>query len=210
MKKILVVDDHPAIRMAVKIILLDKNKCEINEADNGVDAIAMIRRDNYDTIILDIGIPKMNGIEVIKRIRKISGEIVIMVLSAQDKRDYTFRCLLAGANGFLSKMNDLGQLRDALACCHAGKKYFPSDLLRQYSRGKQNPDINLIDSLSDRELSVLTALCRGYSNKEIAADMLLSEKTVSTYKTRLMNKLNVNNMVNLLDFYKRNFELEDE
>lgn len=209
MKKVLVVDDHPAIRMAVKLILQDGMEYEFSDAGNGVEAISMVRDDRYDMVILDIGIPKMNGIEVIKRIRNMSSQIIIIILSAQDGQEFMFRCLSAGANGFLSKMKDLILLRDVVLCCSTGKKYFPIDLLRQFSREGSFADINAIDKLSDRELAVFMALCRGLSNKEIASDMLLSEKTVSTYKTRLMDKLNVTNMVGLLDFYKRNIESEN-
>ena len=115
MAKVLIVDDHPAIRMAVNMLLKQEEHHVLGEVDNGVDAIAMARNTHPDIVILDIGIPQLDGIEVIKRIKMLDIGAKILVLSAQSTHHIMVRCLQAGAEGFLSKLDDLYLLKDAIA-----------------------------------------------------------------------------------------------
>ncbi len=203
MANVLVVDDHPAIRMAVAILLQQDGHNICSEVDNGVDAIQECKRLHPDIVVLDIGIPKLDGIEVIKRIRALNEPVSIIVLSAQDSHHVMIRSFQAGASGFVSKLEDLTLLNKAIKVCLAGNVFFPTEIM---VHGKYSADMNshnVLKTLSDREMSVLIALCQGRSNKLIASDMLLSEKTISTYKTRVMQKLQVNNMVELLELAKR-------
>ncbi|KHA54649.1 LuxR family transcriptional regulator [Aeromonas hydrophila] len=204
MKKVLIVDDHPAIRMAVKIILQQSSEYVFDEVDNGVDAIGAAKKNGgVDIVILDVGIPKLDGIEVVKRIKNMATSTKIIILSAQDSQSLISRCLQVGADGFVSKMKELSLLLEAIHFCESGKKYFPAEILRSNRLNGNMGEESLLETLSDREMSVLLALCKGFSNKEIAHDMLLSEKTISTYKARLMQKLNVKNMIDLSDLAKR-------
>lgn len=203
MARILVVDDHPAIRMAVSILLQQTEHEVCGEADNGVDAVQESKRLRPDLLIVDIGIPKLDGIEVVLRVKDLLPAIKIIVLSAQTSHHFMVRCYQAGADGFVSKLEDLSSINDAIKSCLAGKPFFSR---RVIAEGRHSKDINSQDvllTLSNRELAVLRAICSGFTNKQIAADMLLSEKTISTYKTRLMLKLQVNNMVDLLNIAKQ-------
>lgn len=207
MANALVVDDHPAIRMAVALLLQKDEHNICGEVDNGVDAIQDCKRMHPDIVILDIGIPKLDGIEVIKRMRELDDPPLIIVLSAQDSHHVMIRSLQAGASGFVSKLEDLTLLNKAIKACLAGKVFFPTKI-RMHS--KYSADVNgnnVLQTLSDREMSVLIALCQGRSNKLIASDMLLSEKTISTYKKRVMQKLQVSNMVELLELTKRHMNV---
>ncbi|WP_242431370.1 response regulator transcription factor [Aeromonas salmonicida] len=173
------------------------------EVDNGIDALQIVKASTPNIVVLDIGIPKLDGIDVINRIKKSNSQSLIVVLSAQDGNHIMSRCFQAGANGFISKMDDLMLLSSAIKACLDGKRYFPDEII---SEGDQASNINSDDallSLSDREMRVFLSLCKGCSNKEIANNMLLSEKTISTYKSRVMRKLQVNNMVELIDLAKR-------
>lgn len=200
---VLVVDDHPAIRMAVSIMLTHDGYHLCGEVDNGVDAISCFKKCLPNIVVLDIGIPMLDGIEVIKRIKAIKAESSVIILSAQDSLHNMVRCYQAGADGFVSKMDDLAFLKKAIRKCINGGKYFPRDVVMHGKYSGELDDKNIIDALSDREMRVLLELCNGKTNKDIARNMLLSEKTISTYKTRIMQKLKVNNIVELLELAKR-------
>lgn len=203
MADVLVVDDHPAIRMAVGILLQQDAHNVCGEVDNGVDAIHQFRSLQPQVVVLDIGIPRLDGIEVVKRIKCIDASAQVIVLSAQDSRHVMVRAYQAGADGFVSKLEDLGLLKEAIRTCLGGRLFFPTEVI---AHGKYSADVNsreVLNTLSDREMSVFVALCQGRANKEIAGDMLLSEKTISTYKARVMQKLQVSNMVELLELAKR-------
>ncbi|EKB22679.1 TPA: response regulator [Aeromonas veronii] len=203
MAKILIVDDHPAIRMAVRILLQQDDHHIVAEVDNGVDAILVARTNNPDIVILDIGIPKLDGVEVIKRLKDMDAEIKVVILSAQATHHIMVRCLQAGADGFISKLDDLSLLKNVLVKIGKGQLCFPRNVMAgaRYAHEVDREDV--LSVLSDREMSVLMQICQGHTNKQIAESMLLSEKTVSTYKTRLMQKLNVTNMVDLISLAKR-------
>ncbi|MDF5703383.1 response regulator transcription factor [Aeromonas hydrophila subsp. hydrophila] len=203
MAKILVVDDHPAIRMAVNILLQQDEHHIVAEVDNGVDAVSMARKYQPDMVVLDIGIPRLDGIEVIKRLKEMDADIKVVILSAQATHHIMVRCLQAGANGFISKLDDLSLLKSVLVKIGKGQLYFPRDVIAGAKNAHAVDRKDLLSALSDREMSVLLQICQGHTNKQIAESMLLSEKTVSTYKSRLMQKLNVTTMVDLISLAKR-------
>lgn len=198
-KKVLIVDDHPVIRVAVRILLQQEKYVIVGEVDNGVDALSTFKKNNPEIIIIDIGIPNLDGIEVIKRIRKEHLSTTIIVFSAIDSHHSMVRCMQAGADGFVSKLDDITTLKNAIPKCVDGIKFFPRRVVQEVKHASIIDSDDILHSLSDREITVLRSLCLGKSNKEIANDMLLSEKTISTYKTRVMTKLNVSNMVELLE-----------
>ncbi|HHQ4508371.1 response regulator [Aeromonas hydrophila] len=204
MAKIVIVDDHPAIRMAVRIMLENAGHLIIDEVDNGVSALQSFRKEPPDIVVLDIGIPQLDGVEVIKRIKTLDPRVLIVVLSSHTGDNIMLRCYHAGAEGFVSKLDELAKLDEAVHDILRGNYYFPKHILRISAGMAETNEQGLLASLSDRELMVLKYICQGRSNKSIATDMLLSEKTVSTYKRRLMEKLKLNNMVDILQFGKRN------
>lgn len=205
MYKALVVDDHPFIRSSVKMLLKQEEFEVVAEADNGADAVQLARELEPDLIILDISMPKLDGLEVISRISALKVSSKILVLTSQSALFYSMRCMKAGAAGFISKTNDLDELVKAIKAVMSGYTFFPNLATSSVRRSDvEATDLQLIQSLSDRELTILQQLSNGLSNKEIGDTMLLSNKTVSTYKTRLIEKLNVKSVVYLADFAKRN------
>ncbi|WP_421203623.1 response regulator [Aeromonas sp. 602658] len=202
MRKVLVVDDHPAIRVAIRILLQQENYIVAGEVDNGVDALSVFKKINPDITIIDIGIPSLDGIEVIKRIRMEGSPAIIIVFSALDSQHNMLRCLQAGADGFVSKLDDIMMLKKAILKCQSQKKAFPKKVMHHGKYAELIDGDNIFSTLSSREMTVLRNLCLGKANKEIAIDMLLSEKTISTYKARLMAKLNVSNIVELIELAK--------
>lgn len=202
--KILIVDDHPVVVLALKIILEQNGFEVVAETNNGVDALKLIKKLSPDAVILDIGIPQLDGLEVIERSRKLPQKSPILVLTAQPSEHFVSRCIQAGASGFISKQKDMTEVIGALRAILSGHSYFPI-LSNSNVIARSNLDeAELVKKLSTREMVVLQQLAIGLSNKEIAERMLLSNKTISTYKTRILEKLNAKTIVDLIEIAKRN------
>lgn len=205
MNTVLVVDDHPMIRLAVRLLLERDGYSIVGETDNGVDALHLAREFTPDLVVLDIGIPRLDGLEVIARLDALGLPLRVLVLTAQPGHLFALRCLQAGAAGFVCKQEDLGELLGAAKAVLAGYSYFPRETLISVRRSDAlADDRERVSSLSDREVMVLRQLASGLSNKQIGDSMLLSNKTISTYKTRLLQKLNATSLVDLIEFARRN------
>ncbi|MDT3295792.1 response regulator [Shewanella oncorhynchi] len=202
-RKILIVDDHPVVVLALKIILEQSGFEVIAETNNGVDALKLIKELSPDAVILDIGIPQLDGLEVIERSRKLVKSTPILVLTAQPSDHFVSRCIQAGASGFVSKQKDMNEVTGALRAILTGHSYFPIISNNNMIAKSSQDEAELVKKLSTREMVVLQQLAVGLSNKEIAERMLLSNKTISTYKTRLLDKLNAKNLVDIIEIAKR-------
>ena len=205
MHSVFIVDDHPVIRLAVRMLLENEGYRVTGESDNGVDAMQMTRETVPDLIILDIGIPKLDGLEVLSRFNSMAVPMKVLVLTAKSPVLFATRCMLSGACGYVCKQEDLSELLSAIKAVLSGYNYFPSQAinpLRHQDSG--DSEMELFKTVNDRELMVLQLFAQGKSNKEIASGMFLSNKTVSTYKKRLMQKLKANSLVELIEMAKRN------
>jgi two-component system response regulator EvgA len=202
MQSVVVVDDHPAIRLAVRSALEATGQFEVvGEASDGPSALAVIRERQPKLVILDLDLPRLNGLDVIERVRKLHRDIRLLVLSGQQESIFGARAVKAGANAFISKTEDLQRLIQAAHTVLAGYSMFATSVLASHSAGADgNRPGALIKSLSDRELTVLQYLARGLSNKEIAETLLISNKTISGYKARIFQKLSISSLVELVDF----------
>lgn len=199
MSRILIVDDHPVIRMAMKMLLEAEGHQIVGDTDNGVDAISLGRELKPDLVILDIGIPRLDGLEVISRLMVLALPLKILVLTGQSASLFALRSMQAGAAGFVCKQGGLAELVTAVNAVASGYSYFPSSAMRPVQQGAYSDDVELLGRLSDREVSVLQYLSQGYSNKQISEQMFISNKTVSTYKARLLLKLNAGSLVDLIE-----------
>ncbi|MEW7315010.1 response regulator transcription factor [Buttiauxella gaviniae] len=204
MQRILIVDDHPLIRMSMRMLLEQEGYEVVGEIDDGSEVLPAIRKMQPDIIILDIFLPKMDGLKVISRIKSEGSPVKILVVSSQEEQHFAPRCMRAGATGFISKNNGLDELNEAIKAIVKNRVYFPANVYSAVNEGPSENDAALISTLSNRELQIFQYLVRGWSNKKISETMLLSDKTVSTYKVRLMKKLNVQSLVELVDFAKIN------
>lgn len=205
MKSVLIVDDHPVVRAAVKIVMKLEGFKRIYEASSGSEVLPNIREHKPDLVVLDLVMPSLDGLDVLARI-KVSGVACrVLVFTSQEPMFYQDRCMHAGAAAYVSKTNDLQHLHKAVHAVMAGYTYFAQLPSASVSLNSiQRSEKQMIDKLSDRELTIFQHLARGITNKAIAEIMHLSHKTVSTYKTRLIEKLNVDSAVYLRDFAKRN------
>ena len=205
MTKILIVDDHPLIRSAVSAMLSNHGYHVVAETDSGIDAVQLAREHSIDLIILDLSLPGLDGLEVIKRIRLSGLQSRILVLTSQPALHYSKRCMSAGATGFITKTKGLSEVLQAVKVVMGGYTFFPDlsdSSVRTSDCGVSEKE--LIQLLSPRELEILIKLARGQRNIEIANNMTLSSKTISTYKSRLKEKLNMKSVVYLAEFAKRN------
>ncbi|MCY1415965.1 Virulence factors putative positive transcription regulator BvgA [compost metagenome] len=205
MSRVLIVDDHPVIRMAMRMLLEKQGHQIVGETDNGVDALTMAKKLMPDLLILDIGIPRLDGLEVISRLAAAELPLKILVLTGQSASTFAARCMQIGASGFVCKQEGLNGLVSAVNAVLTGYTYFPRDATRpNRENSKQLNEQDSLDRLSDREMAVFQHLVSGLSNKEISEQMLISNKTVSTYKVRLLLKLNAHSVVDLVEIAKRN------
>lgn len=205
MNSVFIVDDHPVIRLAIRMLLEHEGYEIVGETDNGVDAMQMIRECVPDLIILDISIPKLDGLEVLSRFNSMNSTLKTLVLTAQSPKLFAMRCMQSGAAGYVCKQEELSELVSAIKAVFSGYNYFPSQALTPDKNENDNfSEIELFKQVNDRELMVLKLFAQGKTNKEIAAGMFLSNKTVSTYKKRLMQKLKAHSLVKLIEMAKRN------
>ena len=204
MNKVLIVDDHPVIRLAVRMLMERHGYDVVAETDNGVAALQLTREFLPDIVVLDIGIPKLDGLEVIARMASASPGSKGLVLTSQAPGHFSMRCMQAGAAGYVCKQQELTELLSAIKAVLSGYSYFPNQALHN-TRGRvgAGSETDMVERLSAREMMVLQQLARGKSNKDIAESMFLSNKTVSTYKTRLLLKLNARSLVDLIELAQR-------
>lgn len=204
MKKVLIVDDHPVIRLAVRMLMERHGFEVVAEADNGMDALQLAHEHIPDILILDIGIPKLDGLEVIARLSSKAIPIKVLVLTLQVPGPFSMRCMQAGAAGYVCKQQGITELISAVRAVLSGYSYFPNEALHTL-RSSQciGSEEQMLALLSRRELTVLKQLAEGKTNKEIAQGLFLSGKTVSTYKRRLLSKLNARSLVDLIEFAQR-------
>ncbi|MGE8477562.1 MAG: response regulator [Pseudomonas shirazensis] len=203
MQSVFIVDDHPVIRLAVRMLLENQGYKIVGESDNGVDAMQLIREARPNLVILDIAIPRLDGLEVLARFQSMALPMKVLVLTAQSPALFAIRCMHSGASGYVCKQEDLSELISAIKAVLAGYNYFPSQVLQGETESSRS-ELGLFRQVNDRELMVLQLFAQGRCNKEIASGMFLSNKTVSTYKKRLMQKLRVSTLVDLIDVAKRN------
>jgi len=206
--KLLIVDDHLIFRKAfirlLKIAVEYSIDCD--EAQNGVEAIDKLQEDKFDLVFLDVSMPQMDGIEACKRIRINHQELAIIILTQYDNEDLIFHFFNNGVHSFLSKGASVDELKAAIDNVCIGKKYFPPEvnLVLQRKKGKSNTDCARKIELAYQEKQLLKLLQEGLMSKEIAGRMNLTDKTVRTYKERLMERTNTRNAAELITFGFRN------
>ncbi len=191
MIKVLIADDHALIRKGLKQILDDSADMRVTgEAENGMQAIQMSLQNQYDMILLDISLPDKNGIDVLKQIKANCPNTPVLMLSMHAEDQYAVRSMKAGAAGYLNKQSAPVQLLTAIRHVASGKKYISTELAEQLANGLSEGYQELIhQTLSDREYQTLCLMASGKKLSEMAKIMSLSPKTVSVYRSRLLEKM---------------------
>lgn len=198
----LIIDDHPLAIAAIRNLLI-KNDIEIlAELTEGGSAVQRVETLKPDIVIIDVDIPGVNGIQVLETLRKRQYSGIIIIVSAKNDHFYGKHCADAGANGFVSKKEGMNNIIAAIEAAKNGYCYFPFSLNRFV--GSLTSDQQKLDSLSKQEISVMRYILDGKDNNDIAEKMFISNKTVSTYKSRLMEKLECKSLMDLYTFAQRN------
>jgi two-component system response regulator EvgA len=197
-----VVDDHPLVRLAVKVLLEENNYDVIAESSDGIDAQKIVEHHHPDILIIDADIPAKDGIEVIGTLRRKEFEGIIIMISGKNAEYYSPLAAQAGANGFVSKQKSLTEIVSAIRAGENGYSYFPA-IKRVKKSDECLEQQKKIDALSPQEFRVFQLIIEGLKNNHIADKMHISNKTVSTYKTRVMEKLQCESVKELYDFAKK-------
>lgn len=198
----LIADDHAIVRKGLSLIICEEFvDANIYEASNSSETLNLIKKKSFDAILLDISMPGQNGLEILKQIRDMNIKTPILILSVYPEDQYAARVLKAGASGYLNKDTATAELITAIKKVLAGKKYISSSFAEKLAEGI-NIDSNkpLHDLLSDREMQVFQLLAAGKTVGEIAENIFLSVNTVSTYRTRILEKLGLNNNAEIMKY----------
>jgi DNA-binding NarL/FixJ family response regulator len=200
---VLLADDHSIVRRGLRSLLEDADVEVIGEAADGLEAVRLCESLSPDVVILDIGMPKLNGIEVAARAEKLARPPGVIILSMHADESYIIRALAVGARGYLLKSATDEDLVPAVRAVAAGKPYFSSAvaavLVEDYVRRLRTRGLtDSFDLLTDRERQVLQLLAEGRSNKEVAVLLDLGLSTIETHRANLMQKLNLHNTAEIV------------
>lgn len=201
MIKLLIVDHHPIIRKGFELLFVTSTNVQVaGVLDDGEAIFDFLRRNSVDIILMELDLPKLNGITALRRLKSDYPNIKPIVFSAQPEEVYAISSIKAGAMGYIPKTANVLTVKEAIQKVSQGEIYLSLDLAHSMALGKKvNRAGAHYKKLSMREVEVLKLLSVGKKNKEVAEELDINEKTVSTYKARLMKKLNVNNLVDLIN-----------
>ncbi len=204
--KVLLVDDHAVVREGLKHILARmKEKVEIGEAGNADSALKLAQRGHWDCALVDIAMPGTSGFELLRQLQREQPGLPVLILSMYPEEQYALRALRAGASGYLNKESAPEQLLGAIQAILRGEKYLSARMAAQFAAtlgpGVARPRQN---ELSNREFLVLGLVASGQGTNDIARQLSLSPKTVSTYRSRIMRKLNISNSSQLIAYAIKN------
>ncbi len=191
MIRILVADDHAIVREGVKQILADVSDMVVqDEAENGQETLEKVARNDYEVVLLDISMPGRSGLEILEDIKSERPKLPVLILSMHPEEQYAVRALRAGASGYVTKASAPQELIGAIRKASRGGKYVTASLAEKLAL-----ELDVItekpphEKLSNREYQVMLMLAEGQSVSEIAENLFLSVKTISTYRTRIMDKM---------------------
>ena len=206
MIKILIADDHAVVRKGLKQILAETPDMSVTEeAKNGNDVIAKVNQKEYDVIVLDISMPGKSGLEVLKELKSIKPKLPILVLSMHPEEQYAIRVLKAGAAGYITKESAPDELVAAIRKVSSGGRYITSSLAEKLafdlvSDSSTSPH----KKLSNREYTVMCMIATGKTVNEIAKELYLSVKTISTYRSRILDKMRMKTTAQLIRYAIKN------
>ncbi len=201
--RVLVVDDHPVVRKGLQSCLAKQERLRIvGEAADGDEAIKKAMTLAPDVVLMDLSMPRLNGLAATEILRRDAPSIKILVLSVHNNRDYIFRIIQAGAHGYVSKEASPEELLHAIECVHRGETFFTPEIAQAalqhlvQNGGKKEP----FTQLTGREREVLVLIAEGQSNKEIANRLGIGVRTIETHRERIMRRLDIHSVAGLTKF----------
>jgi len=210
MIRALIADDHAVVRQGLRQILLETTDMVVTgEAANGPEALECARAGGYDVVVLDITMPGRSGFEVLKELRLEDPALPVLVLSMHSEEQFAVRLLKAGASGYLNKESAPEELVKAIRKVVSGGRYVSPRLAEKLAfEIDSGSDKLLHETLSDREFQVMRMMASGQTVKEIAAELALSVKTISTYRARILDKMNLHTNAELIHYAIQNQLIE--
>lgn len=204
--RILIADDHQIVRSGLRALVSEHElNWDIGEAESGTEVVQKVRDSDWDIVVLDISMPGMNGIDTLKQIKEARPGLPVLMLSMYSEEQYAANLLRAGAEGYVSKAGGSGQLIDAIVAVAEGKRYvspaFAERLAAAQANDSEQPPHSM---LSQREFQVFCKLAGGRAVSEIAVDLELSVKTVSTYRSRILEKMKMKSNADLTYYATKN------
>lgn len=202
MLKILIADDHPVVRQGVKQILTEELQLkQFGEARNAREVLENVSKKKWDILILDINLPDMNGLEILRQLKKVHPDLPVLVLTVFDEDQIAIRVLKAGASGFVTKETMPNELIAAVKKIHSGGKYVSPSLAEKLVFNIYAEDEKPVHhKLSNREYQVICLIAAGKSVKQIADELYLSIQTIRTYRTRILEKMEMNTDAELIHY----------
>ncbi len=206
---VLIADDHALIREGIKQILeLEEDICVVGQANDGEEAFELAEKLNPDIILLDINMPKLNGIETLRRFKDMGIKSKVIILTIHEDKEYILKTLKLGANGYMLKDSSANSLIEGIRKVAKGENYIQSSVADLVSASSddsaESSSIEQINSLTNREYEVLVLIAEGLNNKDIAERLYISEKTVKNHVSNIFKKLNLNDRVQAAIFAYRN------
>jgi DNA-binding NarL/FixJ family response regulator len=202
MTRILIADDHRMFREGLKRIIGDSPDLIVaGEASTGIEVLDKARKEEFDIVVLDISMPGMTGLDVLKQLKTERPELPVLILSAHPEEQYAVRVLKAGASGYLTKESASDELIAAVQKIAAGRKYVTASLAEKLACEIENDmEKPLHETLSDREYQVLLMIASGKTVSQIGNELSLSVKTVSSYRTRILEKMRMKTNAELMHY----------
>lgn len=210
MTSVLITDDHGIVRLGASIVVEETiDEVEIHQASNFDEMIGLIKEKNFDLLLMDINMPGGNNIKMIGEILSIQKDLKILVFSSYEESIYALRYIQEGAVGYINKNSNKNLLKDAIQTVLNGQKYMSEEVKEMYYnsliQGKSSKvKENLLNLLSNREMDVAKQLINGLSINEVSKALELKSSTVSTYKTRVFEKLQIENIAELIEVFRVN------
>ncbi len=211
--RVLIADDHAVLRLGLKQLVADEcaqsGPVEFGEAQNGQETLDLARTQEWDLILLDISMPGRDGLDVLKELKHERPNVPVLVLSMHPEDQYAVRALKMGASGYMTKESAPDELAKAIEKIQSGGRYVSPSLAEKlaFELGTRS-ETPLYETLSDREYQVLRMIASGKTVKEIAEELSLSSKTVSTYRVRLLEKMNMRTNAELTHYALHNHLVE--
>ena len=202
MIKVLVADDHPVVREGLKQILSEAQDIKVTaEAEDGHEILDKARNQEFDVIVLDISMPGLMGLDVLKQLKSEKPELPVLILSMHPEEQYAIRVLRAGASGYLTKGSAPDKLTEAIRKLYRGGRYVSSSLAERLA-AELGGDLTKLphQTLSDREYQVMCLIASGKTVTQVADQLALSVKTVSTYRTRILEKMRMQSNAELTHY----------
>lgn len=205
MARVLIADDHAMIRAGIRRLLAESNITDVGEAPDGEELLKQLAATHWDAVILDISMPGKNGLDILRDIRFSYPDVKVLVLSAFPERQYAVNTLRAGAGGYLAKECAPEDLLQALRIVLQGRRYVSAQLAELLATDLDlDADAPLHSRLSQREFQIFCKLAAGITVSHIGGELSISVKTVSTYRTRILEKMNLKTNADLTTYAVRN------